>query len=80
MLTLTHTGDAVEDVASLTFTAIGAQHVDASVTATNVNAFTFIDICKHMQLINKDTHLGYKGLSYRLVFQWPYQHIVCLLR
>lgn len=42
---LTYPGDAVEDVASLTLTAIRAQQVDATMTDTNVlSAFTFINI------------------------------------
>lgn len=58
MLTLTHPTDAVEDVASLTFTAIRAQQVDATVTDAHVlRAFAFIDICRD-GTSTRETRLG----------------------
>lgn len=46
ILTLTNSSDAVEDVASLTLTAVGAQQVDTTMTSTDLfRALTFINIC-----------------------------------
>lgn len=43
--TLTKPSDAVENVATLTFAAVGAQQVDTTVACTNVfRAATLIDI------------------------------------
>lgn len=61
LLTLTYPADAVEDVARLTFTAIRAQQVDATVTDASVlSAFTFVDICKggDVRPVNQATHLS----------------------
>lgn len=46
LLTLTNPTDAVEDVASLTLTAVGAQQVDTTMPFTDLfRALTLINIC-----------------------------------
>lgn len=47
LLTLTDPTDAVEDVAGLTLTAVGAQQVDTTMTLADLlSALTLIDICR----------------------------------
>lgn len=47
MLTFTNPSDAVEVVATLTLTAVGAHQVDTTMTFTNIfRALTLIDVWK----------------------------------
>lgn len=60
MLTLTNSSDAVEDVASLTLAAIGAQQVNTTVTPADLfRALTLVDICSEGAIVRKQNDDAY---------------------
>lgn len=62
LLTLTNSTEAVEVVASLTLTAVRAQHVDTTMTCTDdFRALTLINICRGGMQTTENTMIHTSG-------------------